>query len=291
MARSSKQQESIASALQRLEKSIESGENYEALQIFEFILKRYWGQGLKTESQELADKAVALFTQRHEYSNASKVCVLFITCMEDKSTPCEQELVEKITEWVKFFPATAMLPVLDVLKAGARWAQDPQVEFEAALANVYRANGEYGAAARHFVQSECSAEDYRGLLEEWIRVGCYPSSERDLVLCRAILHLLSVTADQTAASLIALLQKDGDASLTDSPLWHFVTMITQLAQRSDCHNRSEAFNLLRNRYRSALARDPNLSKYLAEIGELYFGIEQPKAQGLLGDIMNLLSDV
>jgi hypothetical protein len=75
-----------------------------------------------------------------------------------------------------------------------------------------------------------------------------------------------------------------DATLSNTPLLHFASFVTELCERSAAA--APLFDVLRAKYAPVFARDPGLDAYLDRIAALYFGRAQPKSflDGLMGQI-------
>jgi len=68
----------------------------------------------------------------------------------------------------------------------------------------------------------------------------------------------------------------------DTPLIHFVRFLLKTVER----DAAPLFSMLRNKYATSIARDPNFDQYLNKIGEVYFDIKA--AQGMLAMLTGLL---
>mmetsp|Transcript_25167 Transcript_25167/g.32831 ORF Transcript_25167/g.32831 Transcript_25167/m.32831 type:complete len:301 (-) Transcript_25167:247-1149(-) len=299
MSAARKKQENISQALIRLEQKIAEKDFYEALQIYDFIFKRYNSQNEEDKADDIAKAGALLFIENNEFSNAVRMSVLMIESFEKREEIKEQEMaaVKEIVNalWGKVGSEGDSKPLVDILKAAVRWSSHGEVsgrggdeELNAKLGAAYGRWGDYADACRHYANSApVSMPEYALLLKEYAALGYV--TEAPMFAARAVLHLLAMKKAESAAALC-----DQLASWNlDAPIWNFASFVNKLAQMpGEGETYAAAFKLLQDRYRASLERDYELVKYVYKIGKIYFNVQPPAGaedNDLFGNIMKMLT--
>jgi len=296
---SRKKQENIAQALIRLETKLSEGDFYEALQIYDFIFKRYNSQGEEENADAIAKAGALLFIEKNELSNATRMIVLLVesyekrdsTTIKEKDLAVVKEIVDALWDKIGSKPSKVLI---DVLKILVRWSAlgessgrggDPYLNGK--LAATYGLCGDYSEACRHYANTTPDdMEAYASLLKDYAAIGY--QSETPIFASRAVLHLLAIKQAAAAAALVDRLESWNMAA----PLWNCAKLLCQLCQIAEGETHASAFKLLQDRYRSSLDRDPELVKYVYKIGKHYFNVQPPAGAedgDILGNLMKMLT--
>ncbi|CAN0430369.1 unnamed protein product, partial [Laminaria digitata] len=121
---------------------------------------------------------------------ATELGLLIITSFEENERVVDETRLSQLKKI-----AEAMTPGVEMseyLRRAIKWTSNTQMEaayeLRLIMARAAVATGNLAEAARYFAVSGCPTE-YAGLVQQWSKQG-YPA-ERDLFLCRAVLHTLS----------------------------------------------------------------------------------------------------
>eukprot|EP00752_Nemacystus_decipiens_P014330 g12749.t1 len=292
--------------VQRLQQRVSEGEFYEALQLYKTSYSRLKAQGKLDSAEELLVAGAIAMSGENELNAATELGLLIVTSFEENDREVDDVRLSQLKR-----VATAMTPGVEMsefLKRAIRWTRHAKMEaayeLRLIMARSAMTTGNLAEAARYFAVSGCPAE-YAELLKQWSAMG-YPG-ERDLFICRAVLHALSYDRTEDAAELFdtcATWVLEGHAAsssaglsdaqaVLESPLCHFTRFVVELCQvRSLAGGASKemvmAFNKLRETYRVSMDRDQNLDELLDRIGDVHFGIKPPQAGGLMGMLGQLM---
>ncbi|CAM9291330.1 unnamed protein product [Scytosiphon promiscuus] len=306
MSRRRKPGGSSLDVVQRLQQRVSEGEFYEALQLYKTSYSRLKAQGKLDDAEELITTGAIAMSKENELNAATELGLLLVKSYEENDREVDEARLSQLKR-----AAVAMTPGVEMsefLKRAIRWTRhtksDAAYELRLIMARSAVATDNLAEAARYFAVSGCPTE-YAALVEQWSAKG-YPG-ERDLFVCRAVLHTLSYNRTEDAAVLFDscaawMLEGDGASgsdgvssgqAMLESPLSHFTRFVIELCQVKALVGSSSAemvgaFNKLREVYRASIDRDMNLEELLNRIGDVQFGIKPPQEGGLMGMLGQLL---
>ncbi|CAM9914998.1 unnamed protein product [Ascophyllum nodosum] len=307
MSRRRKQGGKSLDVIQRLQQRVAEGDYYEALQLYKTSYSRLKAQEKLDEAEELLTTGAVAMCVENERNAATELGLLVVESFEDNDREVDGTRLSQLKRI-----AEAMTPGIEMsefLKRAIRWTRhadaEEACELKMIMARSALATGNLGEAARYFAVSR-KPKEYAQMMRQWSAKG-YPG-ERDLFLCRAALHMLSVSArgaDNAAelfdACAVAILESadscgsDGAAeqAVLESPLCHFTRFVIELCQvrhlaGTPSRDMVLAFDKLREVYGPSLDRDPHLDDILNRIGEVHLGIKPPAVGGLMGMLGELM---
>uniref|UniRef100_A0A6T5NX73 Uncharacterized protein n=1 Tax=Heterosigma akashiwo TaxID=2829 RepID=A0A6T5NX73_HETAK len=296
---SKKTKENITQALARLEGFIADRNFYEALQIYDFVFKRYNSDGEPEKADDIAKAGALVFIENNEFTNATTLAIQLIESLETRSeiTDGERAMIKEITDAMTEKIGDNAKPLVDLLKVAVRWSAggdasgrggDPALN--AALGAAHARRGHLADACRHYCHAApADMPAYAALLRRYLALGY--ASEADAFAARAVLHLLALRRPEAATALAAALQGDGWS--LGQPVWHAAAFLAALCGLEGPLERYQtAFKLAQDRYDASLRRDPELCKYVHKIGRTYFNVTPPEGaeeNDLFSNIMKMLA--
>ncbi|CAM9373565.1 unnamed protein product [Pylaiella littoralis] len=294
--------------VQRLQQRVSEGEFYEALQLYKTSYSRLKAQGKLDDAEELVTTGAIAMSKENELNAATELGLLVVTSFEENEREVDEARLSQLKR-----VATAMKPGVEMsefLKRAIRWTRHARMEaayeLRLIMARSAVSTGNLAEAARYFAVSGCPTE-YAALVKQWSAKGYL--GERDLFICRAVLHTLSYNRTEDAAALFdacaaSVLEEDAASppsdgvssgqALLESPLCHFTRFVVELCQvrglsaGAASEEMAMAFNKLREAYKMSTDRDHNLTELLNRIGDVHFGIKPPQEGGLMGMLGQLM---
>uniref|UniRef100_A0A915B8Z6 Golgi to ER traffic protein 4 homolog n=2 Tax=Parascaris univalens TaxID=6257 RepID=A0A915B8Z6_PARUN len=294
----------------RLEKKLadrlESGDYYEAHQIYRTLYYRMSAQGKWQQLQDLLYNGAIKLLDVNEPTSAVDLAELFVESLQQSNMPVSSATLDRFEQLFTRLP-----PVLEkdttvdgnrvdrrneLLSRALKWTmsvgekkryrEKGHPEFHARVAKILWHEGNYVAARNHFILSD-DAEKFASFLVDF-QQRCGFKSEKDLFIAQATLQVLCTRRAKMASVLLQLYcekhpQIGGEAPY-ELPLLNFIWLLTLCVQLK----KVIYFSILVEKYQKCLERDPSYRVYLDKIGQLYFGL--PPAQksscgGLLGSIL------
>ncbi|CAM9224647.1 unnamed protein product [Chrysoparadoxa australica] len=289
--------ESISS---RLKSRIEDGDYYEAAQLYKSSAARLNAQGKAQQSMELVTEGAVAMAKKEKLNAATELGLLLVESLEKEDQVITEESGHLLVSIAEAYPH-ACVEQVSFLKAAVRWSGPSllpsMLRLRLLLARGLLATNEPGLAARQFGASvalegkvassngddgtanksstDVSANEtgdfineYADMIKAWSKQGY--GSERDLFLCRAVLHLLALKSPGPAAALWAkVCPAEGHAH---SDLCTFTWLLLQLAlhgPQPPTEEAMKAFMMLKDHpaCMQALSRDPELQSFVITCGE------------------------
>ncbi|KAK4009808.1 Golgi to ER traffic protein 4 homolog [Daphnia magna] len=283
--------------LQKLKKSIEDGNYYEAHQMYRTLYFRYMGQERYEPLLKLLYDGAMLLFQHQQHSSGADLAKLYVEVLQKAKLNVQKDIINNLADMMSKIPSSA--PERQAfLMAALSWSQNENPEskkFEGhpqlhqMVANIYWRETNYHMARYHFIRSDDMDNLGSMLVEIQVDLG-YPS-EIDLFVTQAVLQILCIRNLSFANSLFdnylerhPLLDNEPPFNY---PLLNFTWMLL-LAIRS---TKLSAFAILCEYYQPSLKRDPSYKDYLDRIGQIYFGMPPPRGmsnQGMFGNLIQSL---
>jgi hypothetical protein len=278
---------SSASVLKKLEKRVEDGDYYEALQMYKTLHDRHVSNSNFEEAEKLVVSGTLTLLKMKQLSEGTELARVLIALFATAKKPVDEEsraTVMRISN--AYSPGPEQLSFLKAaLKwsstAGARSRGDPELRM--LLAHAAKECGDFAGAAQQYLFAD-QPEEFAALIWEWSGKGY--ASERDLFIARAVLQLLSLEnlrdANLVFDGFNARAEKKGVK--IDTPLMNFVRFLLVTCER----DAAPLFQMLTQRYASSLRREESFQTYLSLIGQKFFNIQPPPGLGsMLANMMNM----
>ncbi|XP_013199883.1 Golgi to ER traffic protein 4 homolog [Amyelois transitella] len=266
----------VVRVLDKLEASVNSGQYYEAHQMYRTLYFRYLSQKKYADLLNLLYKGSTLLLQRDQQGSGADLAILLIDVLTKSETkPCE-EWIDKIAKLFGIMDSS--IPEREsYLTNAVKWSMDNNKKghplLHKKIAEVYWRESDFTSAHRHFLHS-CDGSTYANMLIE-LHTTKGLKSEIDLFIAQAVFQFLCLrnirmateTFNRYTGSHPTIKNEKGPPYLF--PLLNFLWFLLRAIEQ----RHASQFKILRNWYAISIKRDPNYSVYLDNIGRIWFGIE------------------
>lgn len=279
-------------AIERLSSSIESGDLYQALQLFKTQHARAKKKGDIATASELAFRGANLMLEKNQVNAGGELARDFIDLNKESKdydliitqllvidsnfNKLDFENVEVSRERQRFLKQALEF-------SQTTWPQgDPQLHLNFARFSLKQKNLQ--EASFHYLHSQ-QMDEFASVLITWANNG--PKEERDLYLGRACLQLLCFENLRDANALYSKMRKE--LPDLDTPLVRYIGFLLRTLER----DAFPLFQLLKQKYSQSLSRVilPNgqnqFEAYLEKIAQVFYGI-QPQSKSGFGGMMESL---
>ncbi|XP_063362084.1 Golgi to ER traffic protein 4 homolog [Cydia amplana] len=268
----------VRRVLDKLAASVNSGQYYEAHQMYRTLYFRYLSQKKYADLLNLLHEGATLLLQRDQQGSGADLAILLLDVLTKSETqPCE-EWIEKVANIFEIMSPT--IPERETFLTNAvKWSMDSNKKghplLHKKIAEVYWREKKYTAAHRHFLHS-CDGSAYATMLIE-LHTTKGLKSEIDLFIAQAVLQFLCLRNIQMATETFNKYTGSHPTIKNDRgppylfPLLNFLWFLLRAIEQKHAIQ----FKILRNWYAISIKRDPNYSVYLDNIGRIWFGIEIP----------------
>jgi len=275
--------------LKKLEKSVEEGNLYEALQMYRTIYFRYLSQKKFDDLKNLMIHGATIMITKKHNNEGIDLAQLLINVYKDNKIPATQENLEPILKIIQLH-----LDNLDIdqtpnemfLRACIRWSAEwgPSKEGDSQIHNMiakfFHKQKNYGKAQKYFLRGTL-VEEFTVMVSEWS--DNVEIEESDLVLAKIILQYLCLQNLKDANILFLSFLKI-KPHFPETPMVNFLRFLLVTLERADAYS---LFDMLRKRYSITIERDPKFNQYLDHIGWVYYKVK-PTQVGLGGMINELM---
>ncbi len=258
---------------------------YLAQQLYMSLYNRTKESDRPAALQALTDGAMALLKLGQGCEGGALATAFVEAKREGKDRPTKDD-VAKIQQVFSLFPERSRKERVDFMNAAIGWTAalgecpHGDTKLHTDLARFLDAKRDYAEAHMHYVRG-ARPMDHARCLMAWVNKG-YPS-ERGLFVVRAVLEYLCVQNLRDANTFFEACAKAFDEDEAKRPPeMNFSEFLLRTVER----DAAPLFDMLKEKYKICLGRDPALSRYLDRIGHLYFGRPNPK--GFLDEIMGML---
>ncbi|XP_046735326.1 Golgi to ER traffic protein 4 homolog [Diprion similis] len=280
----------VLRVLAKLEASVNSGNYYEAHQMYRTLHFRYLGQRKYSELLELLYNGSTLLLQHDQQASGADLGILFVDALVKSETEPSQLYFEKLTNLFGLMNPTAPERETFLLEA-LRWSlkgsdyKTGHPDFHQRIAQVFWKEKNYIMARQHFLYSSDGSGCAAMLVELHEERGY--SSEIDLFIVQAVLQYLCLrnktTAEEAFHSYTLKHPKINSGPPYFLPLLNFLFFLLKTIETG----KLAAFTVLCEQYQISLNRDPLYRQYLDKIGQVFFNVSPPRApsQGLFGSLL------
>ncbi|XP_053695443.1 Golgi to ER traffic protein 4 homolog [Sabethes cyaneus] len=289
----------VARVLAKLESSIESGNYYEAHQMYRTLYFRYLSQKKYEELLDLLYKGALTLLSHDQQTSGADLGLLVVDTLEKAGvvdgtekwmqklaillSKIQPHIVERETLLVKAVKWSASVsnsqvghPLMHKLIAQIMWNEDNLTQ-----------------ARHHFLLSK-DGNSCGHMLIQLSETKGFPS-EMDLFIAQVILQQLCLKETSTASKTFATYTKYHPKIACSeppfiTPLLNFIFFLLQAIEANQ--RKLVVFRTLCDLYKPSLERDPSYEKYLQKIGMIFFGANQPQRPqhegipGIFGDLLN-----
>ncbi|KAI9284212.1 hypothetical protein BC943DRAFT_326573 [Umbelopsis sp. AD052] len=297
--------------LQKLKKSVEDGNHYEAHQMYRTVARRYTKQEKYRDVIELLHSGAVSLLKAKQSGSGSDLAVYMIETYKLANTPVTEESLDRVAELLELYPSEepGRKPFINNAmnwsrKNGNNEMGDP--ELHNFVGTIQYHEGSYSEAEKHLLfGTEESAQLLGDLEYDWSLKET--SITKGVFIARAIMQLLAMKNIHYANLAFSAFAKRLDASekigavpykpapaddhvnipIYQDSLINFSQLLILTAQRDG----ADHFRSLKSKYSPAWSKENgfDFDEALSDFGLVFFNIQKPRNQGnVLQDLMSNL---
>ncbi|KAI8850594.1 hypothetical protein BC829DRAFT_374361, partial [Chytridium lagenaria] len=302
----------VQKVLDKLKKSVEDGNYYEAHQMYHSVCQRHLKQKKTADAVALLHSGATSLLTHKQIGSGSDLALRMVDIFISESEPINDVNKSKILEIFQAFPLDDSNYLRDFIRGVTRWTAkvgqcsvgDPQLHH--AFGSRFFREKLYFDAEFHFLYGTLDSAKSAGKMAfEWSQVGY--AEDGGYFLARvalgylaqkrlkcAYLCLESFTQSVSDGNPSLIKEKLPFRSILDAktielpvygyPLANFVQLLIYSIQREAV----DQFTLLRAEYRQSLNMDSYLYELLDRIADVWFGLGPKKQPNILEDLMKSL---
>uniref|UniRef100_A0A1Q3F7M2 Putative golgi family to er traffic protein 4 n=1 Tax=Culex tarsalis TaxID=7177 RepID=A0A1Q3F7M2_CULTA len=291
----------VARVLAKLESSIETGNYYEAHQMYRTLYFRYLSQRNYEQLLELLYKGSLTLLNHEQHTSGADLGLLIVDTLEKAAKPEEEaeQWMQKLAVLLSKIPQNVVERETLLVKA-VKWSatvcksQVGHPLMHKLIAQIMWNEDNLAQARHHFLLSKDGSGCGHMLIQLAQTKGV--PSEMDLFIAQVILQQLCLKETVTAAETFATYTKYHPKIACSeppfiTPLLNFCFFLLRAIETQN-QRKLAVFRTLCDLYRPSLERDPSYDKYLQKIGMIFFGASQPQRPqgegmgGIFGDLLN-----
>ncbi|KAF9934830.1 hypothetical protein FBU30_010803 [Linnemannia zychae] len=292
-----------AKVLQKLEKSVDAGNYYEAHQMYRTVANRYVKANNYKDAIDLLYSGALLLLKHKQTGSGTDLALYLIEVYNLAKVPVTEESRDRIFDLADLMDAENSQRK-SFLQNAISWSAnngqykngDPLLQHYIGL-RFWKEKDFNQAEAHLLVGTQESAEALGLVLFEWSEEE--PTHDKGAYLLRGILQELAMRnlrdANTVFKTFVARLPASYLSSEQKAPngttIQTFKSSLLNLAQMLllTCETGNAAiFKQVAAKYKPVLAIDENFGALITTIGELFFNIQAPKQTNVLADLMNSL---
>ncbi|XP_053998565.1 Golgi to ER traffic protein 4 homolog [Hylaeus anthracinus] len=270
----------VQRVLAKLQASINSGNYYEAHQMYRTLYFRYVVQKKYSEVLELLYHGSTLLLQHEQHASGADLGILFVKVLMQSMTEPSQAYFEKITNLFSLMSPSLPERFTFVQSAIAWSMKADNSDLHKMVAQVYWREKDYIMAKHHFIRSKDGSGCAAMLVELHEQRGY--TNEVDLFIAQIVFQYLCLknkaTAQEVFNSYTSQHPKINSGPPYILPLLNFLFFLLKVIDSGEL----VVFTVLREQYQVSLNRDPSYQERLDTIGQLFFNIpsSRPSRQGI-----------
>ncbi|KAL2487647.1 hypothetical protein Fot_40939 [Forsythia ovata] len=306
---------------EKIKKVVDEGNYYGAQQMYKSFSARYTGAERYLDALNILQSGACLQLENGQVTCGAELAVLFVEALVKGKFPYDDDIVDRIRKIYKKFPRIPVPQHLDLaddddmqrlqealgaaktrvdgcssfLKAAIRWSiefgahRNGSPELHDMLAEyIYSESPEVDMTrvSYHFVRGK-NPKKFASTLVNFMG-KCYPG-EDDLAIARAVLMYLSLGNLRDANTLLDEVKKQVQSREVEFPRTELMQLTNYLLQTLQ-RDALPLFNMLRQRYKSSIDKEPVFNEFLDEIAEKFYGVQRRNPmQGMFGDIFKMMA--
>ncbi|XP_043282213.1 Golgi to ER traffic protein 4 homolog [Venturia canescens] len=286
----SRYNQGVSRVLEKLKISLNSGNYYEAHQMYRTLYFRLLGQKDYANLKELLCDGSRLLLERDQHVSGADLGILYVDVLNKSATVPHENVFEQIA--VLFSIMKAGTPERETfLHRGLKWSTKGSnykwghPDLHKKIAQVYWREKNYPAAKQHFLYSKDGSGCAEMLVELHQQRGY--TNEIDLFIAQAVLEYLclqdKVSAQEVFDTYTSRHPKINNGPPYLLPLLNFLFFLLKTVETG----KLAVFTVLCEQYQLSINRDPTYRTYLDKIGQIFFKVPPPRPNnhGFLGSIL------
>ncbi|KAK0090639.1 hypothetical protein PV325_009382 [Microctonus aethiopoides] len=280
----------IQRVLRKLEASVNSGNYYEAHQMYRTLYFRYLGQKKYSDLLELLYNGAILLLQRDQHTSGADLGILYIDVLNKAEIVASTIYFDQIKKLFSIMKAET--PERETfLHNAVRWSMKHtnckwgHPELHTMIAQVFWQEENYAMARKHFVYGN-NGEGCAAMLIKLQQERGY-SDEVDFFIVQIVLQYLCLRNTKSAQEAfdyyVSRHPKVNGRPPYSTPLLNFLYFLLKTIEVPSVR----AFTVVRAQYSLSWSRDAGIDIYLDKIAEHYFHFQprRPQRQSLFGSMM------
>ncbi|KAL2234877.1 Golgi to ER traffic protein 4 homolog [Sesamum indicum] len=307
--------------IEKIKKVVEEGNYYGAQQMYKSFGARYISSDRYSEALDILQSGACIQLENGQVTCGAELAVLFVETLVKGKFPYDDDTFDRIRKIYKKFPRISVPQHLDLaddddmqqlsealaaaktraegcssfLKAAIKWSiefgahRNGSPEIHDMLADYLSSESpelDMAKVSYHFVRGK-NPKKFASSLVNFMG-KCYPG-EDDLAVARAVLMYLALGNLRDANVLMDEMKKQVQVREVDFPRSELMQLINYLLKTLE-RDALPLFNMLRQRYKSSIDREPIFNELLDEVAEKFYGVQRRNAMpGMFGDIFKMIS--
>ncbi|EYU42724.1 hypothetical protein ABFS82_13G000400 [Erythranthe guttata] len=307
--------------IDKIKKVVDEGNCYGAQQMYKSFGARYISGDRYLEALDIFHSGACIQLENGQVTCGVELAVLFVETLVKGKFPYDDDTLDRIRKIYKKFPRISVPQHLDLaedddmqglsealgaaktraegcssfLKAAIKWSiefgarKSGSPEIHDMLADyIYSESPELDMAkvSYHFVRGK-NPKNFASTLVNFMG-KCYPG-EDDLAVARAVLMYLALGNLRDANVLMDEMKKQVQFREVDFPRSELMELISYLLKTLQ-RDALPLFNMLRQRYKSSIDREPIFSELLDEVAEKFYGVQRRNQMpGMFGELFKMMS--
>lgn len=282
----------ISRVITKLEAALNSGNFYEAHQMYRTLYFRYLSQKKYDELLEMLYKGSISLLNFDQLSSGADLVLLIIDVLEESKPECYDNWITKIGVLLSKIGPNVIERETIIVRA-IRWSSEASKNkmghpvMHKLIAQIMWAEGNLEQARHHFLVSKDGAGCGQMLIELSQKKGFV--CETDLFIAQVVFQQLCIKETTTALKTFETYTKFHPKIATSEPpfnmpLLNFVFYLLKSIET----RKLQLFKTLCDLYKPSLDRDPSYEKYLQKVGIIFFDAPPPQPQptgGLFGGLI------
>ncbi|KAL8511427.1 hypothetical protein ACS0TY_018002 [Phlomoides rotata] len=307
--------------IEKIKKVVEEGNYYGAQQMYKSFGVRYASADRYLEALDILHSGACTQLENGQVTCGTELAVLFVETLVKGKFPYDNNTLDRIRQIYQKFPRMSVPQHLELaddddmqqlsealgaaktreegcssfLKAAIKWSIESGAhrtgssEIHDMLADyLYSESPELDMAkvSYHFVRGKDPTKFASTLVN--FMGKCYPG-EGDLAVARAVFMYLALGNLRDANVLVDEIKKQvqyRDGDFPRSELMQFINYLLKTLQRDAL----PLFNMLRERYKSSIDREPIFNELLDEVAEKFYGVQRKNNMpGMFGELFKMMA--
>jgi len=296
-------------SLQKLKKSVEDGNYYEAHQMYRTVARRYTKQQKYQEVIELLHSGSVSLLKQKQSGSGSDLALYMLETYKLANTPVTEESLDRVAELLELYPSQepGRKPFINnALNWTRKNGEMGDPELHHFVGTIQYHEGNYSESEKHLLFGTEQSGQLLGHLEyDWAEKEGKPS--KGVFIARAVMQLLAMKnihyanlAFQAFVNCLDSGEKIGQIPYKPAPADEHINIaiykdsminFTQLLILTAQRDASDLYRSLKSKYSPVWSTDSGLDfdEALSDFALVFFNVQKPRNQGnVLQDLMSSL---
>jgi hypothetical protein len=266
---------------EKLERTLEDEDFYQALQIYKTLYVRNMSANNISGAEELLVHGTEKLLEQSQVEAGTELSTLLFKHFIDQGFKLDKRTQEIVSSLFRKYPVELDTQKRRFISFTEKWIAQHKDNDASQLYDIFaqefELHKEYFESERHYIRGT-NPIAYADMLVSWSNQVM--QEEKDLIIVRSVIRYLALKNPENALVILNHFLKQVPL---DSPLINYSYFLIKTCSSGS----REVFLILRQKYKPSLAREKSFAKYLDHIAKIFFGID-PQPQGMGGILGNLL---